>query len=120
MRKPYIFLWVGVIVLFGFFWIYFPTLSRYRDFKLDEEKINRDVDDFNKKIAELEEEKNLLQNDKEHLEKVIREELGLVRPGEVVYKFVPDQRTPEEIAAQPSASSVPAVEETVTPSLPRS
>lgn len=120
MKKPYVFLWIGVIVLFGFFWIYFPTLSRYRDLKMEEERMAHETAEYEKKIAELEEEKKLLQNDKEHLEKVIREELGLVRPGEVVYKFVPDQRTPEEIAAQQSASSVPAVEETTTPSLPRS
>jgi cell division protein FtsB len=38
-------------------------------------------------IQALQREKQLLQNDKNYLEMVVRQEMGLVKPGEVVYEF---------------------------------
>ncbi|MCM8775231.1 MAG: septum formation initiator family protein [Candidatus Omnitrophica bacterium] len=91
MTRSFIFLWVTVIVLILFFWIYFPVLSRYRELKIEEEKITQELEDLDRKIRALTEERNLLRNDVTYLEKVVREELGLVKPGEIVYKLVPDE-----------------------------
>ena len=91
MRKSVIFLWLGLAILVGFFWVYFPALSHYRDLKLDEERISKELTDLDSKIQVLQEERDLLKNDVAYLEKVIREELGLVKPGEIVYKFVPEE-----------------------------
>lgn len=88
MRKPFVFLWFFFVIGVIFYWIYLPVLTRYRDLKFEEEKIVRELDELNRKIIVLEEEKNLLKNDMTYLEKVIRDELGLVKPGETVYKFV--------------------------------
>ena len=38
-----------------------------------------------------------------YLEKVIREELGLVKPGEMVYKLVPEKNLP--VTPKPPAKS---------------
>lgn len=89
--KPYLFIWIAFAVLLAFFWIYFPTLSRYRELKMEEDRMAKELFELDSKIKALQEERDLLQNDLEYLEKVIRKELGLVKPGEMVYKFVTDE-----------------------------
>ena len=91
MKKIYIFTWGVLAAVLIFFWFYFPTLSHYRDLKVQQEEIEREIKGLEIKIQALAEERDLLKNDSEYLEKVIRDELGLVRPGEVIYKFVPDE-----------------------------
>ena len=43
MNKNFIFLWVGIVVLILFFWIYFPTLSRYRELRIEEEGLEKEI-----------------------------------------------------------------------------
>lgn len=109
MRKSYLLFWAGIAILLGFFWIYFPTLSRYQDLKIEEERMKRELEDLDAKIKALQEERHLLKNDMEYLEKVIRRELGLVKPGEIVYKLVPEEETPapETGTAPPPATVTP-------------
>ena len=106
MRKSYLLVWLGTVLLVGFFWIYFPTLSRYRDLKIQEEKITHELKDLTTKINSLKEERALLKNDVEYLEKVIRKELGLVKPGEMVYKFV-EEEPKKETPVPPPAEALP-------------
>ena len=109
MRKSFALVTAGLAVFVLFFWIYFPALSKYRDLKIQEEDMSDELKDVNQKIATLSEEKKLLENDPAYVEKVIRDELGLVKPGEVVYKFVQEQ--PPAVNAGPTAAVAP-------PSLP--
>lgn len=88
MKRPSLYLVGGILVCVIFVWLYLPTLTRFRELKSTEDKIRREIDDLNSKIADLEEERDLLKNDLGYIEKVIREELGLVKPDEIVYKFV--------------------------------
>ncbi len=94
MKRRFVILWIliAVIVLFAF--LYLPGLSKLQELRFEEEKLSKDLTDLNQRIQKLQEEKNLLQNDQDYLEKVIREELGLVRPGEMVYKLVPEEKKP--------------------------
>ena len=102
MRKPFVLFWgLGALALL-FFWVYLPVLSKYRDLKIQQEKTAREMTELDEKIRTLQEERDLLKNDMNYLEKVIRDELGLVRPGEMVYKFVPDKTSP---ASEPPASA---------------
>ncbi|MCB9799272.1 MAG: septum formation initiator family protein [Candidatus Omnitrophica bacterium] len=78
-----------------FFWVYFPSFSRYRELKQQEEKLTADIADLDGKIQALIEERRLLQDDLDYIEKVIRDELGLVKPGEIVYKMVPQEEKPQ-------------------------
>ena len=102
MRKPFVILWssIAAVILAG--WIYLPVLSKYRDLKSQDEKIAAETAVLQEKIKVLEEERDLLKNDVTYLEKVIRDELGLVRPGETVYKFVPAEK-PERPETSPEA-----------------
>jgi cell division protein FtsB len=48
------------------------------------EQNNRSLEQENKSLKEY---SNLLKNDTHYIEKIAREELGLLKPGEVVYFF---------------------------------
>ena len=98
MKKPFLILWILIGVFFIFFWVYLPSLSKYRDLKSKQEDIERQIRGLEIKIKTLKEERDLLKGDVAYLEKVIRDELGLVKPGEIVYKFVPDKTKKSEAA----------------------
>lgn len=91
MNKTFVVFWVGIFILILFFWIYFPAISHYRELKMQQDLIEKELKTLDQKIQELTEERRLLESDKSYIEKVIREQMGLVRPGEVVYKFVQDK-----------------------------
>ena len=95
MKRRFVVLWiiVGLLVLFAF--LYLPGLSRYQELRQEEERISKELAELNHEITKLQEEKGLLQKDQAYLEKVVREELGLVRPGEMVYKLVPEGSGPK-------------------------
>ena len=102
MKKPFLFFWgiLGAALLFS--WVYLPALSRYQDLKTRQEGIEIQIRDLQAKLKDIREERDLLKNDVGYLEKVIREELGLVKPGEIVYKFVEEKPAPKP---QPSENS---------------
>lgn len=89
MKRRFIFLWIGIGLLVVFVFFYLPGLSRVQELRLEEERLSKELAEAEREIKALREEKELLQKDRDYLEKVIREELGLVRPGEMVYKLVP-------------------------------
>ncbi|MBI4431720.1 MAG: septum formation initiator family protein [Candidatus Omnitrophica bacterium] len=84
--KPVRVILIFLLVLGAAVIIYGPLYSQYRDLRSRHEKLTLELGDVRRQIAELEREKYLLENDMHHLEKVLREELGLARPGEEVYK----------------------------------
>lgn len=91
MKRRFVFFWIGIALLIIFAFFYLPGLSRYHELRLEEERLTRELAELDREIEVLQEEKGLLQNDLAYLEKVIREELGLVKPGETVYKLVPEK-----------------------------
>lgn len=97
MKKTLLLVGIPIVTIVIFFLVYFPTLTRYRELKIEEELLEEKIQAIDEKINALREEKELLENDKEYIEKVIRDELGLVRPGEVVYKFIEEQQPAEEV-----------------------
>lgn len=94
MKRRFATLWViiGLLILFAF--LYLPGLSRFQELRLEEERLSRELAQLESQIKALREEKELLEKDQAYLEKVIREELGLVRPGEIVYKVVQENNPP--------------------------
>jgi len=72
--------------------VYLPSYTRYQELKREDEKIAQTMQDLQAENEQLREEARLLQTDVKYLEKVLREELGLVKPGEVVYKFVKEEK----------------------------
>ncbi len=115
MRKPLIFFLLLFAAAIIFLWVYFPVISKYRELKQQQDKVEHEIKDLDARIEALVEERRLLQEDHNYLEKVIREELGLVKPGEIIYKMIPDTTVParpasgKAPAAAPAAASKPEV-----------
>ena len=104
MRKFGPFVWLLVVTV-GLAILFFPRVSKYMELRRMEEKLTKEIADLKGKIRELEREEYLIKNDVAHLERVMREELRLVKPGEIVYKIVP-----EEEKVNPQTETKPASE----------
>jgi len=91
MNKRVVFLLAVMAAGLLLAWIYLPVLSQYRDLKSQEQEMDRDIEKLDQQIQKLFEEKKLLLEDRDYLEKVVRDELGLVKPGEVIYKFISEE-----------------------------
>ena len=63
MRKSFLLLWLAIAGIARFFWLYFPSVSRYHDLKIQEDDIRKELADMNEKIATLTRERDLLKND---------------------------------------------------------
>ncbi len=106
VKKRFIFLWVAFILLIAGAFVYLPGFSRFHELDQEENKLDKQLGEIHTQIEALQEERNLLQNDLEYLEKVIREELGLVKPGEIIYKLVPEKKpTPQPVPPPAQKSS---------------
>jgi cell division protein FtsB len=88
-----------ILVLVGG-WIYLPIVTRYRELKIHEESLAQKIEKLELKIHELHAERELLKNDVAYIEKVVRGELGLVKTGETVYRFVEEAPIKEKDTPQ--------------------
>ena len=94
-------LWILIIIL-ALVIIYLPGLSKYLKLKNKDAELGREVKRLESEIQRLQTEEHLLKTDLTKFEEVVREELGLVRPGETVYKVVE-----EEVPAPTATDSSP-------------
>ena len=83
-------LWFLVVIL-AVAIIYLPGLSKYLKLKRKDSDLEREVNRLESEIARIQKEEHLLKTDLTRLEEVVREELGLVKPGEIVYKVVEEE-----------------------------
>ncbi|MBI4711201.1 MAG: septum formation initiator family protein [Candidatus Omnitrophica bacterium] len=77
----------------------------YRELKSEENRLNQRIEEIDAQIKNLADERHLLQTDVAYLEKVIREELGFVKPGEIVYELI-TKKNPSGPSQASSAASV--------------
>ena len=84
--------------------IYLPGLSKYLKLKHKEADLRREIERLQTQIAQLEKDEHLLKTDLTRLEQVVREEMGLVKPGETVIKVVEEEapQKPVEPAEHPT------------------
>jgi len=106
LKKLFLFFAATIAILLVLYWVYFPSISRYRELKLEEEKLTKRIEEIDTQIKSLSDERHLLQTDVTYLEKVIREELGFVKPGEIVYELI--TKKPSTNAAPTSTAAVPS------------
>ena len=88
LKKFFVALAVALAVVLILCWIYLPSITRYRELKSEEDRLNQKIQEIDAQIKNLADERHLLQTDVAYLEKVIREELGFVKPGEIVYELI--------------------------------
>ena len=85
-------------------WLAFGDRGLIYVYKKDKERqaYLQKIEELKKANQKLREEINRLQNDKEYIEETARKELGMVRDGEVIYKFAKDKdASRQETASQP-------------------
>ena len=106
LKRFFVVLAIALVILLVLCWIYFPSISRYRELKLEEERLGKKIQEIDSQIKVLTDERTLLQTDVTYLEKVIREELGFVKPGEIVYELVTKKNTPGQATGTATATAV--------------
>jgi cell division protein FtsB len=72
--------------------LFLPSYSIMQDLKQKNKEYARRIEALEEKNRKFEEERHLLQTDPDYVEKVGRETMGLIRPGETVYRIVPVQQ----------------------------
>jgi len=76
----------------GVFFVWFMVFGDqglyqlHKSYKIKAE-MRRQIEDLNKKIGDLKKERELLK-DPDHLESIVRQELGYVKPGEIVFQQI--------------------------------
>ena len=86
MLKNAIWLFVLAVVILA---VFLPSYAKMQELKKKNRDYAAQIELLTKRNRQLEQEKNLLENDPAYLEKVGREKMGLIRQGEKVYKIVP-------------------------------
>lgn len=85
-------LFLAAVILFYGFGDY--GLMRYFQLKNEYTAVQNELAELEAESAQLQHEEELLKNrDPEYLQKVAREKFGLVKPGEKIYKLVPNSDT---------------------------
>lgn len=82
--------WIFLLV-FAAGAIYLPSLSKYMKLKRKEDELSQTIARLQAEIETMKKEEHLLRTDVARLEEVVRQELGLVKPGEVIYKVVEEE-----------------------------
>ncbi len=79
--------------LFGFavllLAIFLPSYAKMQDLRMKNNELAQRISVLQKRNVQLEQERHLLETDPMYLEKVGRDKMGLIRPGEKIYRIVP-------------------------------
>lgn len=83
----------NAFILFAFAFavllMFLPSFSKWQDAKQLDLDYQAKIKALETEHHELLEEKRLLEDDPDYLEKVAREKMGLIREGEVIYHLTP-------------------------------
>lgn len=71
--------------------IFFPGFARMQELRQKNKELEANIKKMEAENIALKQEKEKLEKDPEYLESVAREKLGIVKKGEIVYKFVPEK-----------------------------
>ena len=86
MLKNALSLFVLTVIILALF---LPSYSTMQDLKQKNKEYAERITALEQKNRKFELERHMLQTDPDYVEKVGRETMGLIRPGETVYKIVP-------------------------------
>ncbi|MBF0570987.1 MAG: septum formation initiator family protein [Candidatus Omnitrophica bacterium] len=86
MLKNALSLFILTVIILALF---LPSYSTMQDLKQKNFEYARRITALEERNKKFEEERRLLQTDPDYVEKVGRQTMGLVRPGETVYRIVP-------------------------------
>ena len=87
MKNPILLFVLALLILIAFL----PSYTKMQDLKARNLRYEEEIQALVKERDRLIYEKQRLEDDPEYLEKVAREEMGLIRKGEKVYRLVPEE-----------------------------
>ncbi|MBI4437072.1 MAG: septum formation initiator family protein [Candidatus Omnitrophica bacterium] len=73
--------------------IYLPGLIQLQELRSKRDELRSEIKKLKSENATLIKEKNLLEQDVNYVERVARKNMGVVRKGEIPYKFVTEEPT---------------------------
>ncbi|MBP7830804.1 MAG: septum formation initiator family protein [Kiritimatiellae bacterium] len=82
---------LGVLVVIGAVAAFAPPIRQYRELRRMEIALQEEIRLKEEMLHHLQKQQERLQTDPDYVERIAREELGLARPGETVYKFADDE-----------------------------
>ena len=83
-------IWLFVIT-FIILIVFLPSYTQMQDLKYKNKEYQAQIEKLTVERQELLEERRKLEEDPEYLEKVGRDQMGLIRKGEVVYRVVEEE-----------------------------
>ena len=89
LKNAFILFAVALCVLL----IFLPSFSKWQDVKQKDREYQAKIKELEEEHQKLLEEKRLLEEDPDYLEKVAREKMGLIREGEVIYHLTPAEES---------------------------
>jgi len=93
-KRELILIGLILITLAAFIYVYLPGYSRYQDLSRQEDALLQEIAQLKESNEQLELEFEVLQDDVTYLEKVMRDEMGLAKPGEEIYKVIEEEDEP--------------------------
>ncbi len=80
-------LFIFLIILISVVIIFIPGYTKLLSLKNENRNLAQQIKHLKRTNQGLEKELNLLAEDKEYIEKIAREKLGLTKEGEIIYKI---------------------------------
>lgn len=86
-------LFISLVVILAIFWPGYNKLQRLRAKNAD---LRKRIEELKLSSAELEQEMVRFKTDPIYMEKVVRDQLGVVKEGEIIYKLLPPGKEREQ------------------------
>ncbi|HOD11917.1 MAG TPA: septum formation initiator family protein [Candidatus Omnitrophota bacterium] len=87
MKRNALWLFGVTIIIFALF---LPSYTKMQDLRSRNDQYEQQIVQLKKDRERLLEEERRLRDDPEYQEKIIRQEMGVIRKGEVIYRVVPE------------------------------
>lgn len=110
MPRQWIAILVGALILFLFTTFGERGLLHIYHLKEQQKNLEREMETIRKENERLKQEIEALRTNREYLEGIARREFGLVKPGEVIYRFMTSSRGGKELQPVPAAKKTPPVD----------
>jgi cell division protein FtsB len=86
---------VGLVVV-AVLVAFYPKIRQTREMQLQEQRLAEEIEIDKALVQMLKSKSDKIQNDPRYLERVAREDLGLAKPGETVFKFIDESVTNQQ------------------------
>lgn len=82
---------VAILVVVGVIFMFLPQIEQQRELQRKEAQLQEEVRLEEELLQHLKRQQERLRSDPRFIEKIAREEFGLAKPGETVFKFVDEE-----------------------------